>query len=78
MMWDCIFACGDGLVIGEDFETMIYKPSLSIIDKFQQIELILTVCSKEQCDDGGLDAFDGCDATCKVCGLRFSVNFEAP
>eukprot|EP00439_Symbiodinium_sp_Y106_P017148 s584_g2.t1 len=33
LMWDCEFACGDGL---------------------------------EQCDDGNLAAFDGCDASCKV------------
>ncbi|CAK9003289.1 unnamed protein product [Durusdinium trenchii] len=37
MTWDCQFACGDGLVVGE-----------------------------EQCDDGNLDALDGCDANCKV------------
>ncbi|CAJ1374922.1 unnamed protein product, partial [Effrenium voratum] len=37
MTWDCLFACGDGLVLGE-----------------------------EQCDDGNLEAFDGCDANCQV------------
>ncbi|OLP88888.1 hypothetical protein AK812_SmicGene29711 [Symbiodinium microadriaticum] len=37
LMWDCEFACGDGLVVGE-----------------------------EQCDDGNLVAFDGCDASCEA------------
>ncbi len=35
-MWDCIFACGDGLVIGEDYETMIYKPTLNIMNKYNK------------------------------------------